>query len=164
MVFGSTEVTTDKESNNHNHHNHNHHNHHHHNINHDSKNTASMERDSVMENLKTIPTKIYTSGHLKSSHSIHDHHHNHHNHHHHHHHNHNHHNHHESTKSSSKPTTDGGTRKSRARNWTDMEVNLFAAILVHEQHNFAASLENLSGQKISSKEAFLQIKQVFVCF
>ena len=53
------------------------------------------------------------------------------------------------------------SRKSRARNWTDMEVNLYAAILIDEQYNFAASLENLSAQKSSNKEAFSHIKDIF---
>lgn len=53
------------------------------------------------------------------------------------------------------------TKKSRSRNWTDMEVNLFASVLVDEKYKFAASLENLSVQKSSNKEAFCHIKEIF---
>ena len=49
----------------------------------------------------------------------------------------------------------------RARNWTSAEVTLFAEVLVDEEHNFAAALEQLALKKAANNEVFTFIQKIF---
>ena len=48
-----------------------------------------------------------------------------------------------------------------ARNWTSTEVTLFAEVLVDEEHNFDAALEELAMTKAANNEVFTLIQKIF---
>ena len=53
------------------------------------------------------------------------------------------------------------TKSIRARNWTSAEVTLFAEVLADEEHNFAASLEEIALKRAANNEAFTLIQKIF---
>ena len=53
------------------------------------------------------------------------------------------------------------TKNIRTRNWTSAEVTLFAEVLADEEHNFAASLEELALKRAANNEAFTLIQKIF---
>ena len=53
------------------------------------------------------------------------------------------------------------TKNIRTRNWTSAEVTLFAEVLADEEHNFAASLEEIALKRAANNEAFTLIQKIF---
>ena len=53
------------------------------------------------------------------------------------------------------------TKNIRARNWTSVEVTLFAGVLADEEHNFATALEEHALKKAANDEAFTLIQKIF---
>ena len=53
------------------------------------------------------------------------------------------------------------TKSIRARTWTSAEVTLFAEVLADEEHNFAASLEEIALKRAANNEAFTLIQKIF---
>ena len=53
------------------------------------------------------------------------------------------------------------TKNIRARNWTSAEVTLFAEVLVDEEYNFAAALEERALKKAANNEIFTLIQKIF---
>ena len=53
------------------------------------------------------------------------------------------------------------TKNIRARNWTSAEVALFAEVLVDEEYNFAAALEEHALKKAANNEIFTFIQKIF---
>ena len=53
------------------------------------------------------------------------------------------------------------TKNIRARSLTSAEIILFAEVLVDEEHNFAAALEELALKKVPNKEVFTLIQKIF---
>ena len=53
------------------------------------------------------------------------------------------------------------TKNIRARNWTSAEVTLCAEVLVDEEYNFAAALEEHALKKAANNEIFTLIQKIF---